>query len=567
MGKIYFLPDYGILPNSEADCSAKLQELFDFVEDGSTVQFKTGNYFLSQIVRLRNRKNIKILGNRSHIITHYEPCGPKENSNNAFQFTECSDIEINGLFFDTDNPIGATGDVVGMDFENNTVDVKIYDEFPVTGYEHFCGTNSFDENGAPDYAFATYNNVLKAQEITLSDNTKRERLIGLDYDVVAEQTVRLKLEGAFPPREKCRLKIGHKINFRYEMYGHSVFTFAFCHRVLIKDVVIYSAASFGVTVEPRSSDFTFDNFCIRVNDGSTRLKAINADGIHILGLYGKLEMRNCNIEGLGDDTLNIHGLATAVTDIENNTLKMIGRENSLYRSIVECTWAAAGDIIDAYDPETFLKVAQFTVLEQWADGTVVFSEPVGEIKKGAILANRTFYASVHLDGCTLRNTRARGILIQTENVLVENCYISGMSLAAMLFAPDIRFWWEVGPSKNVEIRNNVIEYCTVAPGAHNKAAIVFKASHEGDDAAYPAGVHNGIYIHGNYFKDIPRSAIFVAAAKNIRIENNEFNNCCCLAGETDSEYADYDIVAINCEDIEVCGNCSSRGDRTLFFKG
>lgn len=566
MGNIYFLPDYGILPNNKTDCSAKLQELFDTVEDGATVHFKTGEYYISDIVSIRNKSNINIFGNRSKIVTHYEPCGPKESSNNLFHLIECFNIEINGFFVDTDNPIGATGEVIGIDFDNNTVDVKVYDEFPVTGYEHICGTNSFDENGAPDYILATYNNELLKQEKALSDGTVCERLVGTDYDVVGEHTVRLKL-GQLPPKDEYRLKIGHKINFRYEMYGHSVFTFAFCHRVLIKDVVIHSAASFGITIEPRSSDFTLDNFSIRVNDGSRRLKAINADGIHILGLYGKFEMKNCNIEGLGDDTLNIHGLATAVTEIEGNKLKMIGRENSLYRAIKECTWAACGDTIDIYDPTTFLKVGEFTVNEQLADGTIIFSELDGEIEKGSILANKTFYASLHLDGCVLRNTRARGILVQTQDVLIENCYICGMSYAAMLFAPDIDFWWEVGPTKNVEIRNNIIEYCCVAKSNGNKGAVAFKASHDGVDTAYPAGVHDSIYIHNNFFKDIKSSAIFVSAAKNIRIKDNEFNNCCYGASETSCEYADYDIVAINCEDIEISGNRTNRDEKKLCFIG
>lgn len=565
MGKIYFLPDYGIIPNLETDCSENLQRLFNLVEDDSIIHFKTGKYFLSQIVLLKRKKNIKILGNNSCIITHYEPCGPKENSNNAFHFTECSEMEINGFFFDTDNPIGAAGRVVGIDFEHNTVDVKINDEFPVTGYEHICGTNSFDENGVPDYALATYNNVIKLQENGTSGNTARKRYVGLDYDVTDRQTVRLKLESALPTKNNCLLKIGHKVNFRYEIYGHSVFTFVFCNNVLIRNIVIYSAASFGVTIEARSSDFIFDNFCIKVNDGSSRLKAINADGIHILGLYGKLEMKNCVIDGLGDDALNIHGLAAAVTEIKNNTIKMTGRENCLYNSMKECTWAAKGDIIDVYAPDTFISKGQLETVEQRADGTLIFKRKNGEIKKGDILANRTFYASVHIDGCVLRNTRARGVLIQTENVLIENCFIGGTSFAAMLFAPDIKFWWEVGPSKNVEIRNNVIEYCTAANTPQNKAAIVFKASHDGEGTGYPAGVHDGIYIHDNYFKDIPHSAVFIAAAKNVRVENNEFNNCCMLADTVNDKFAEYDIVAVNCENIKVSGNRSNRGAKTLYL--
>ncbi|MBR7184862.1 MAG: hypothetical protein IKD37_04560 [Clostridia bacterium] len=74
-------------------------------------------------------------------------------------------------------------------------------------------------------------------------------------------------------------------------------------------------------------------------------------------------------------------------------------------------------------------------------------------------------------------------------MLIENCYIAGMSLVAPLFVPDIRVWWEVGPCKHVEIRNNVI------------------------------------YIHDNCFIDIPQSAIYVSSAKQVRNEGNRFRNC------------------------------------------
>lgn len=55
MEKIYFLPDYGILPNEGSDCSAKLQEVFNMVEDGSTIHFKPGNYYIFNIVSLGNK--------------------------------------------------------------------------------------------------------------------------------------------------------------------------------------------------------------------------------------------------------------------------------------------------------------------------------------------------------------------------------------------------------------------------------------------------------------------------------------------------------------------------------
>ncbi len=566
MRKLYYLPDYGIYADSGEDCTEKLQAFFELVENGAAVQFQKGDYYVLGEVKIRGKDDIKIFGSNSRIIANFNPCGSKSENNDVFKFYDCLNLEIAGFTFDTNNPIGAAGEVIALDFEAKTVDVKIYDEFPVTGFEHFAATNSFDDKGAPDYALATYNNIFTECKTEMPDGSRGIRYIGLDYEVIGKNTVRLRLGRSLADKERCRLKIGHKINIRYEIYGNSVFSFAFCRRVLLKDILINSAASFGVAIEPRSSDFTFDNFSIRVSKGSRRLKAINADGIHILGLYGSLVMKNCDIEGLGDDALNIHGLATVVTELSGGELKMTGREYKLYNSIKNRSWADCGDIVDIYDKNTFLKTGSFTVKEQKNDGTLIFEGLKGKLDEGSVLANSTFYASVHIDGCTFKHTRARGVLIQTQNVLIENCIFYGLSYAAMLFSPDIRTWWEVGPAKNVEIRNNVIEYCAVIENSNNEGALVFKSSHEGDNTAYPAGVHEKIYIHRNIFRDIPNNAIFVSAANDVRIEENEFYDCCKNVRRPDCEYADYDIVALNCRSVRLEGNSTNRGEEKLFFE-
>ena len=99
-------------------------------------------------------------------------------------------------------------------------------------------------------------------------------------------------------------------------------------------------------------------------------------------------------------------------------------------------WACEGDIIHVYDPKTFLKKAEFTVETIDKNYNICYKNLIGNIENDDVLSNSAYYASVHVDGCTLKNTRARGLLIQSQNVLIENSYIYGMSLPAMLFSPD-----------------------------------------------------------------------------------------------------------------------------------
>ena len=556
--------DYGIEPDTGEDCAAALQALFDGLayESGTEfcVQFKKGNYHIHLPIRILGAKNLTVRGNRATILAHFDPTAPIWANNNVFELSDCEDTSFHDFFFDTDHPVSAAGRVTSIDRENGTVDLKIYEEFPVTGFEHFCATNSFDEKGTPDYALATYNMDLVRLPFTAPDGRRTTRLVGLPYEVVGEHLVRLQL-GALSPA----LKIGHEINLRYEVSGNTVFQFVSCRRVLLKNIIIYSAASFGATIHPRSEDFTFDNFCIRVPDTSERLMAANADGIHALGLAGKLVLRNCHMENMGDDTLNLHSIAACIRklDSEKRTLAMFCPRPYGPHSLPE-KWAIPGDAIYVYDSETFLRKGSFVIDTIDEENNAVFREETGAFAAGDILANAQYFASLHIDGCTIRSTRARGFLVQTHNVLIENCYFYGMSLSALLFAPDIRVWWEAGPCRTVEIRNNIIEYCAHIDSIASQGAIIFNACHDANSLEYPAGVHEKLFIHDNLFIDLPRSGIFVVSASDVRIEGNRFQNCCYHPQEN-AEYAKYDIVAANCENIVIRNNKSDRGEETLQY--
>ena len=562
--KTIYAAECGFVPDLKADQSAVLQAIFDGIEysDGQEVclQFKRGTYYISKAIKINNAKNLTVRGNGATVVAHFDGTAPVALNNDVFCLGDCDDIAFYDLFFDTDNPIGSAGRVVAIDRESGTVDVKIYDEFSVTGFEHIHATNSFDEQGAPDYALATYHPSLDEEDFVASDGREAKRLVGMHYDVIGDHLIRMKVGNVSPI-----LKIGHAINIRYEVYGNTIFGFTSCRRVLLKNIIIYSAASFGATIRPRSEDFIFDNFCIRLPNGTSRLKAANADGIHALGLAGKLTLKNCNMEHMGDDTLNIHGTAGGIhtLDKENKRISMICPRHHQVHQLPK-KWAQKGDTIYVYDSNSFIQKGSFVIESVDEDNNAVYCKEQGDIEIGDTLANAEYFASLHIDGCTVRNTRARGFLVQTHDVLIENSYIHGMSLPALLFAPDIEVWWEVGPTKNVEIRNNVIEHCAIIDSPANQGAIVFKACHDGDTSGYPAGVHSGVYIHDNRFLDIAHSAIFVSSAKNVRIENNIFTNCCCDP-KLNAEYKDYDIVAINCRDVTIEGNVSSRGESTLKY--
>jgi hypothetical protein len=90
-----------------------------------------------------------------------------------------------------------------------------------------------------------------------------------------------------------------------------------------------------------------------------------------------------------------------------------------------------------------------------------------------------------------------------------------------------------------------------------------KASHDVDADNYPAGVHDGIRIHHNLFKNCGNSGIFVNAAKNVDIHDNIFENCSCKRFSDKVETNRYDIFLRRCDGITVKDNRTDKDGRWL----
>lgn len=499
------------------------------VADGGTVELEAKEYRLSQAVVVTARTNLVIRGKQgTRFVLRFDPAGDIKDNANGFKFVRCANLRLENMTFTTDRPVNASGRVAAVDGTAHTYDVRLEPEFPMTGREHILGVDTFDESGAPDYVLETY----------------EERPYGAAYEVVGERTVRLKAPKDF---DLARLDVGHRILFRHEIPGNCVFEFNACRGVTLCDVEIERAMSAGTVISPPSADFTFERYNIRSPKGSAALFAGNSDGIHILGLAGALVLRDCHFDGMGDDCLNIHGKGGEVKSFDARTgrLVCIGRGLDRRERPLSPQWAAAGDRLVVYDSKTLLEKGRVSVRSFAPDGTAEVGTPGFEISVGDFLANENVFASVRVSDCTFANNRARALLLQTENVTVENCSFRGIALPAVLAAPDMVFWNEVGPSRNITIRDCRFERCATHPThAGCLGAVAFKTTHgRAAEGGYPPGVHQGARIIGNEFTDCPQGAIYLASVKGGKIAGNKIVRC-----------ADGIPVCVSCADIEIEGN-------------
>ncbi len=558
---IYRVTDHGLIGDGKTDNSAAFRALIQQTEDHSEIVFPAGQYLFRTCVDINGKHDLILRGETgATLLTHFGPCGDPHENNDLFHINHCSDLQIMDFTVTTDAPIGWAGRVTAVNPEEHYYEVRIYDEFEITGYEHPVALNSCDADGTPDYRFGGAK-WRDAEVVVENGVEKTVRYPGFDYQIVGDHLLRFPVE---PNADLSRLPIGEQMCYRFIVYGNSHFCFGNTDRVLMKNIEIERASSMGAIVGIRCSDFTFDHFNIRLAKNTQALYSANADGIHINGLTGYLNMFDCHFDGLGDDTLNIHGIAGEIMEIEGDRMKFMHRHRSGHSPLAS-NWACPGDVIEVYDSATFVRKGTLTVGEYAPDGYATITATTGTYAVGDALANTAYYATTHLRNCVAKNTRARGFLLQTRNVLVEYCEVWGMSLPAIIVSPDIKVWYEVGPSDNVVIRNNRFEKCAFIHSAANLGAIVVKGCHDAGADDYPAGVHRNMTIEGNYFRNLGNSGIYVSATEGVTVRDNRFESCSVERFDPNRACTAYDIVTVNCDKVTVEGNHTDKAPDQLFY--
>ena len=498
MASVNFIP-------SKGDCSEKLESFINGLSDNTTVVLN-GECYLSRKVRVRNKKDLAIVGEDAKIITAFNPMEGFEKYSGAFAFEACENLTLKNLIFDTDKPVNSAGTVTSVESDGSSFVVKMLDGCVLDGGQKIFWMFSMDKDGSPDYLLASY------------DITPYEVLENGYVRILGRENLRKSI---------ARLPVGEQICFLYGGRGNfnhlknSAVTFEDCKDVSILDITVHSAAGFMFVAFPRCENFRIERYRVECPKGSNRLMASDRDGIHLLGVGGSVTIKDCFFDGLGDDALNIHSTAGFITEADGNSIKVI---NKRFDIPMEKNWCQKGDVIAVYDSD-FVRKGSLTV-EKYEDSRVYYSACEGSIEVGDVLANTAFNAEILVENCEIRNSRARALLFQTENITVRDCKFFGMSLPAILMAPDIAVWHEMSPSKNVLIENCVFEKCGFIDSRKTNAVISAKPSHDSnDDSVYTAEqIHSNITIRKNVFKDVRNKAIYLSSVKGIKIENNDFGD-------------------------------------------
>ncbi len=504
-------------PSGENDTSA-IQQAISSLKKGGTLNLLEGTYYINDTLNIKNKNSITITGDNAVIIRK----GVDTSTITAKDCTlvnlyKSKSVKVSGITFKYDGLTSLSGVVAASDTANGKVYIKPYDAFKPTGKEVYCAINTFDSEGNPDTKLEKYKDDGFDQSLTNNGNVC---ISGLNKD------------------ETSKLSKGTPVGLRASLSSDLAIKVIDSSDILFEDVTVRNSFS-GVFF---SGGRTFNLTLRRVNispESEQSYFSSNADGLHIGAIGGKLNVEDCTFIKVGDDCVNVHGMAYSIKDLEDNKFTAY---NVKYKHNVTPDWAKAGDEIEFYDKDSFKLLGSAKLKKLSAlNGKLTFEKLPEGVKEDTVIANKTLHPEVVISGCTVKSNRARAFLLQTENVTVKNCNITGTRLAAVLISPDIEYWYEMSPGRNITITSNTITSCGKGAGA----AIITHTSHD-MDSYYPADVNKNITVEGNTFNHCP-SAVKATSVNGLKFNNNTLNGI----GDAGIFYA---VNILRCENVDIGKN-------------
>lgn len=495
---------FGAVPDDgQDDTDAFLAALRHASETGATqVVFHAGRYDLEAgrnpdnaqvLFALTGMEDITIDGGGAELMVH--------GATSLFTFANCRDVTLRNFTIDSPRAPFSVGEVIAA--EPRWFDVRVTDEFPVAG-------------GEPVGAFMDYDPV-----------TKLPAHHGLDVyggvertELVAPQTLRVHLGS------DITVPVGHLVVLRHWVYGHNAIVFHRCSDVKVEDVTVYTTPGMAL-IGIVSENVSLTRFNVIIRPGTARLMSATADATHFGGCKGTVSLTDCVFEGMGDDGANIKsGLYLTVkervderTVLAQHNLKMVDLPDP-------------GDTMEMMHTDTLLSYGSGSVASaslEPGEGNVhrvEFEEPLPEgLQVGDVLGNASRTPRLRMSGCTVRRNRARGVLCQTRDALIERCTFEDCTSAGVLVMTEVIHFFESIGTRDVTVRDCRFINCNYGAASAESALQAFAWL---GGWVYPPkpGVHHNVTFEGNTIVGTDDAAIFAAGVEGLTIRGNTIEQAC-----------------------------------------
>lgn len=284
--------------------------------------------------------------------------------------------------------------------------------------------------------------------------------------------------------------------------------------VLLEDVTINHAGGMGVIMQ-RTTDITARRLQVTLPAKKGRIVTTTADATHFNGCRGEIVLEDCTFENMLDDATNVHGCFVRVEEVaEPNTL-VCRRVHSQQRGLIVMTTGDRVRFATSADLQPYGDASVVSTRELNSDLFEVTLDtiPVGGVRAASGLYNLSWQPNLTVRRCTVRNHRARTMLIATAgDVVIEDNQFEHSSMAGIQFEGDNGFWWESGPTQNVLIRRNLFK---------NNAGAALRVAPQIDAKRYPQALyHGGIRFEDNQIETFHRRVVEGVAVDGLDFRRN-----------------------------------------------
>ena len=502
---------YGALPNDGKDDTAALRRAIEVCGQRDRLVFAKGTYDLFASLEIKNKTGLDVDGNGSTLLLRGFDRTKGRSLFSAIRLLSSKYVTIHDFFIDMDVSPNSAGEIIKVG--DQYFDIRVFDEFPVTGQEYVDHVMTFYRDGLPNG---------KNMDLYKLDG-------GLPVEKVAEQVLRIGIPRRFD------LQKGEYVCLYHKVYGGVCIYFGDCDHSTLRDVTVHSFPGMGFYSTDRSTNITVERYRVERPKRTTRLTSTNADGSKYVHTGGMLTIKDCYYEGMGDDAINIHSSYGKVLKRDCKTL-LIARIRRGHKVDVSARYVLQGDTVEFYDGKTMVPKGTAKILERNGQSITLDVVP-DSVTAGDLFNNISMTPKVRISGVEVHRNRARGFLLQSQDVIVEKCKIVNPTGIGIFVTMDVNYWFESGQGKDVILRNNTI----FSANKHllREGAITVKCGHDSGGTDYPTGVHRNIKILNNTIRDTVNSGIYACSTDGIEIRGNTIEHASQKPTLANGNYAIY----------------------------
>lgn len=498
------------------------------------------------IFAIEGRKNVKINGNGATFIFH--------GSVIPFLIEKSANVLIENLNIEYDYPFDFEGVVVANNKKEKTFDLKVHEDnkFRIkedilyfSGYDWEIGlgenivysaTTKSPEYFTSNYEHNYYNNVLKAKAI--NETTVRfSNLNALKVPPVGS------IYSDKGPHGKNRNIVGFRI---YKSKN-----------LELNNINVFHSGSMALIAE-KTETVSLNKFNVILKEGSSRVISATADATHFINCKGKIILDSCRFENMLDDATNVHGTYMISNKIIDSVTMGVQFGHFQQQGF---DFAEKGDTLRFIDRTNLLPKSLGVVknIDMVNENyyAITFKEELPEFaNKKIAIENISWMPSLEVKNCTVKQNRARSLLISTSKpVLIENNYFASM-MAGIRISGDANYWFESGPVSNIMIRGNTFEDLGI--GGHSPQAILQIDPVIGKEFRNEGYYHKNIVFENNIIKTFDPLIIYALSVDGLIIRNNTIVQTKKYP-QIFSEISQFDLQ--NCNNVKIEGNTYSGGDR------